>query len=99
MVVNRNRIKSEAKLSITTDQQSGGLSVLRGNSMQLYYCIGQLSNTSQHQSFALTWDEFHLFWSDGPLAGFYGRSTNSELSSKEIAERIFNEWLTEVGIL
>ena len=99
MLVNRNRIKSEAKLTITTDQQSGGFSVLRGSGMQLYYCIGLLSSTAQYQSFALAWDEFRLFWSDGPLAGFYGRSTNTGLSSKEIAERIFNEWLTAVGIL
>ena len=100
LLVNRNLIKAEAKLTLTTDQENGGFSVLGGGSTQLFYSIGELNRSSQFKSFRLAWDEFHLYWADGPMAAFYGRSSvNTELSSKAIADIIFDEWLKSVGIL
>jgi hypothetical protein len=99
LLVNRNLIKTEARLVVTTEQQNSGFSVLRGNSPQLFYSIDKLNTQPQFQSFSLAWDEFHLYWSESPMAAFYGRTSKDELSSKDIAEHIFNEWLKTVGII
>jgi TIR domain len=99
LLVNRNQINSEAQLTVTTDQGTAGFPSLRSGSLQLSYSIGEMSRPGQLKSFAVAWDDFHLFWSDGPISAFYGRPRTGELSSKEIGEIIFNEWLKAVGIL
>jgi hypothetical protein len=99
LLVNRNKINAEAKLALTTEQDSTGFSVLRSGNNQLSYSIGDMNRSGQLKSFALAWDDFHLYWTVGPMGAFYGRSRSTELTAKDIAELIFNEWLTAVGIL
>ena len=99
LLVNRNKINTEAQLTLTTEQGSSGFSVLRSGNFQLSYSIGEINRQGQLKSFSVAWDDFHLYWVDGPMAAFYGRSRTVELSSKEISDIIFNEWLKAVGIL
>lgn len=99
LLVNRNQINAEAQLTLTTDQGAGSFSALRSGSLQLTYSIGEIGRSGQLKTFAVAFDDFHLYWTDGPMSAFYGRPRTGELSSKEIGEIIFNEWLKAVGIL
>jgi hypothetical protein len=99
LLVNRNKINAEAKLTLTTEQDSTGFSALRSGNNQLSYSIGDMNRPGQLRSFSLAWDDFHIYWTEGSVGTFYGKSKSSELTSKDIAELIFNEWLTAVGIL
>jgi hypothetical protein len=99
LLVNRNMIKGEAKLTLTTEQEGPSFPGMRSGDKQLSYSIGEMNRPTQLKSFTLAWDDFHLFWKEGPFGMFYSGSRTGELTSKDIAESIFNEWLKAVGIL
>lgn len=97
MLVNRNKIATEAELIITTafdEQNRRGF--YQPNEKQIYYSIANKAHPVQ-KSFNLSFDEYQLFWTEN---NFYsGHKANIKLSSREIAETIWYEWLSSVGIL
>ena len=98
LLVNRNKINTESQLKLTINSGNySGIFSSHGNQEQISYSINN-SNTqrSSNKNFTLTFDKFHLFWSEN---NFYSANPNNELGSKEIAEIIWNEWLESVGIL
>jgi len=92
LLVNRNKIATESHLRVTTI----GFDTMRVDEIHLSYLIK--NNTRQfNKSFILSLDRYHLFWSDN---GFHShRESKIELSTKEMTDRIWNEWLESVGII
>lgn len=97
LIVNRNKIDTEARLKMTIepDQQNSGYS--RMNESELNYIITKQNNRGASKSFTLAFDEYHLFWTQPD--NFYNTRDKKEATSKEIAELIWNEWLGTVGIM
>lgn len=98
LLVNRNKIDTEAQLTLSTKEDSSS-SIAIFNRMgfegqQLFYSISKTKNPLSSR-FVLSFDEFHLFWKK---MDFYP-SDQKEFTSKEIADEIWNELLNNVGIL
>lgn len=97
MLVNRNKIATEAELNVTTTSDNKQrMGFYQSEEKQISYRISNSTHPVQ-KVFKLTFDEYQLYWSE---SNFYStRSSNDRFTSKEIAETIWNEWLESVGIL
>lgn len=101
ILVNRNKTKAESTLKVLNDSElhvSGqftGYRTMIGKN-DIAYTFGADSD-NQAKGFQMTFDDFDLFWKESAL---FGSSQNSKVvSSKEMAESIWNDWLESVGIL
>ena len=95
LLINRNKIATEAKLEISIKAENPNYSAYRGNSYDFKYSITVDGNPSI-KGYSLAFDDFHLFWTESST--FYNR-TNKEISLKDIADKIWEEWLESVGIM
>lgn len=97
ILVNRNKIGAEATLQlvIASDQQNNA-SPFRGMGDKAikYKIIADRSR--EEKGFGLSFDEFHMFWTE--VNNYYNQK-QAELSSKEIVDNIWKEWLESVGVL
>jgi len=96
LLVNRNKIANESQLKITTAKDNNGISMLRSGDGQILYSVSK-SNRANH-GFSLAVDEYHLFWREGSFYGG-GMGKQKELTAREMADIIWNEWLESVGIM
>lgn len=95
MLINRNKIASEAqlKISITTPtMRSRGFDT---GAMEINYSIKE--ENRHNKIFSLTFDEFHLFYIENNY--FSTQRGKVELTAKDMADIIWKEWLESVGIL
>jgi hypothetical protein len=98
LLVNRNKINTESELLVTTDVEAIRMrSFFRSDDQQINYSINAGTNQVQ-KSYTLGHDDFQLFWMANNI--MYGTQPAKEkFDAKEIAETIWNEWLSSVGIL
>ncbi|MEJ7822576.1 MAG: toll/interleukin-1 receptor domain-containing protein [Chitinophagaceae bacterium] len=98
LLVNRNKINTESQLnlSIKADNYSGIFS--HAKDQQITYSVNNNNNNNRSaaKNFTLAFDEYHLFWSEN---NFYNSRDKNEWGSKQIADKIWNEWLESVGIM
>jgi hypothetical protein len=97
ILVNRNKIATESHLKVSIVDDSSSTMFYRSSEKQISYSINGNKMRDFGKTFTLSNDDFHMFW----ISNDYSRSSQraKELSSKEIAELIWNEWLESVGIL
>jgi hypothetical protein len=96
LLVNRNKIDAESHLKISYSSENNALQILTGSTQRIEYSIGY-NNRPSVKAFSLTFDEFHLFWFENE---YYSNSrSGKELDAKEMADKIWNQWLESVGIL
>lgn len=96
-LVNRNMINTESLLKLSTQPENNNrFGFTRQSDNVLTYTITQNGNPAV-KSFGLQFDEFQLFWSEE--SAYYNRSGRTKMEAKDIADAIWAEWLTSVGIL
>ncbi|MCK8491782.1 toll/interleukin-1 receptor domain-containing protein [Spirosoma sp. RP8] len=97
LIVNRNKIETEArlKLSVKSDVQETSYSRMNSEG-EINYTISTQGNRGSSKGFSLAFDDYHLFWKQ---VDHYSSRDNKELTAKEIADLIWDEWLETVGIL
>ena len=96
MLVNRNKIATEAELIITTLESNQRIGFQQTEEKQISYRIGNSTHPTQ-KAYKLTYDEYQLYWTEN---NFYSsHAAKTKLSSNEIADAIWNEWLKSVGII
>lgn len=96
LLVNRNKIATESHLKLSINSESSGMLGFNSNQMQINYSISN-NNRPNNKSFALSFDQYHLFWLEN---NFFSNSHSAkELTSKSISDIIWSEWLESVGIM
>lgn len=97
ILVNRNKISTESQLKVSIVEENSSSMFYRSNEKQITYSFNGNKMRDLGKTFTLSNDDYHMFW----LSNDYSRSSQmaKELSSKEITELIWNEWLESVGIL
>ena len=98
MLVNRNKVNTEAKLSLTinAEQQQRTYQQAFGSGELAYSLMATNGNSRDvNTQFVLTADEYHLFWT---MSDYFNQRENKELDAKGIADLIYDKWLESVGI-
>lgn len=95
LLVNRNKIATGSLLKVLIGEQAS-FSFTRSNDKGINYSIESKTKPTS-RSFTMAFDEYHLYWSEGSY--YSGSRDKKELTSKDIADIIWNEWLESVGIL
>lgn len=94
IVVNRNKISTEAHLKLSTVPNVSIFNNYLTSEKHLSYAINQ--NMMPHSnSFVLNFDDYHLFW----VINNFSSYETKELSSKDIADFIWEECLEKAGIV
>lgn len=100
MLVNRNKIKTEARLMLSMNTDLRQRNYMASNTGQLScviaYTNGSERETETSEQFSLEADEYHLFWSKYES---YNQREKKELDAKAIADLIYDKWLESVGIM
>jgi len=94
IIVNRNKIATEANLSVTIGADNSIWNSGKDADKAINYSI---NDNRTGKGLVLRFDKFHLFWSQNNYHGNYG--DKNEFSTKDIADALWNEWLGSVGIL
>ncbi|MFC7302597.1 hypothetical protein, partial [Cognatiluteimonas weifangensis] len=100
LLVNRNKIATEATLSFThsQDDQNQNFNYFNAANGELSYAVStKTNNHSSPNSFKLNFDDYHLFWTK--RVGYSSSRDSKEFDDKEIADEIWNAWLETVGIM
>ncbi|SFF18747.1 toll/interleukin-1 receptor domain-containing protein [Spirosoma endophyticum] len=101
LLVNRNKIATEATLNFIRSQenQSQNLNYFNVADGELSYTISTKANnrSTSPVSFKLSFDDYHLFWTK--RNGYSNSRDTKEFDTKEIADEIWNAWLETVGIM
>lgn len=98
LLVNRNKIATEAKLKFWLSQEKQNIGYFGVDDGELSYGItNQTNNRSSSTNFKLDFDDYHLFWTQRDVYG--GSRDRKELDAKEIADMIWSAWLETVGIM
>lgn len=96
LLVNRNKIGTEAELHVSIKHQSNSIRFNNANEKNIGYKIVQ-GQTIMESVFVLAFDDYHMFWSE---AGFsYYSQGKQEWDAKEMTDKIWNDWLESVGII
>ncbi|HEY8688924.1 MAG TPA: toll/interleukin-1 receptor domain-containing protein [Chitinophagaceae bacterium] len=95
LLVNRNKIATEAQLHISIDSENNSSIFSLPSQQKINYTIIQ-NNRPSNKTFSLAFDDYHLFWTEN---NYFSGGTRKELGAKEIADVIWNEWLESVGII
>jgi len=93
ILVNRNKINTESKLTLSTLAERTSFNRLVADK-QINFTIDKDGYPSKKE-FALSFDDYHLFWSENSSYSFIG---SKELSTKDMADIIWDMWLESVGI-
>lgn len=98
ILVNRNLVKSEAILKITHNKSKNYTRSIPSfpANREIEYIISK-EHTPQENGFVLTFDEYHLYWATSDYVSF-GQKTD-EITIKDMADKIWAEWLAFVGIM
>lgn len=101
LLVNRNKIATEATLNFTRSQenQNQSLNYFNVADGELSYIISTKANnrSTSPVGFKLSFDDYHLFWVK--RSGYSSSRDTKEFDAKEIADEIWNAWLETVGIM
>jgi hypothetical protein len=100
ILVNRNKVKTEARLTVSVNNEQRQRNYSPYSTGQLLcgisYTNGNDRETAISEQFSLGVDDYHLFWTEHDM---FSQRDKKELDSKAIAELIFGKWLESVGIM
>jgi hypothetical protein len=100
ILVNRNKVKTEARLTLSINMDQRQHSYMASNTGQLgcaiAYTSGNDRETTTSDQFSLEADEYHLFWAS---SDYFNQRDKKELDAKAIADMIYDKWLESVGIM
>ena len=99
LIVNRNKVNTEATLTITKSDIRGSVSVIMqsytSTNHQLVWSIVDKNGQKTQESFDLNNDDFNMFWKRN--SRLY-RQDDKKLNIKDMADIIWEAWLKSVGI-
>lgn len=99
VLVNRNMIDMESTLTIDIDNNKNRLyQSLHSSEQGLNIIIGKSNGSRKEFSYSLSFDEYDLFWKINHFQTYGFNNETGKSSSKQIAEEIWEAWLSEVGI-
>ncbi len=93
ILVNRNKINTESKLTLSTTTERTSFN-RQATDKQINFAIDKDGYPSKKE-FVLSFDDYHLFWAEN---NSYSSIGPKELSPKDIADIIWDAWLESVGI-
>jgi hypothetical protein len=96
LLVNRNKIAAESRLTINTISENNGMGFRQPDEKQINYKISNNNNPAE-KNFKLAHDDYQLFWIENSYYSMSGEK--KQLTAKDITDLIWNEWLESVGIL
>ena len=94
LIVNRNKIQTESKIIINTDNSQSGTYIRFNGSEYAISCTFE-NSSSQNLSYGIAWDDFELYWES---QNDFHRSEKQKLTIEEMANEIWSSWLEKVGI-
>lgn len=98
ILVNRNKIATEArlKISIAKDDTRSRIFFAKGDG-RISYSVAKESNKNiSDRGYNLQYDDYDLFWVD---EDYFSASKPVRMTVREISEQIWLEWLKSVGIM
>ncbi len=101
ILVNRNKINTEATLKITNslqeDRRNSHMHLVGYSTYFIGYQIAQNDRNMDTKQFGLEADDYDLFWTESGMMRSRSNSTE-KLTIKEIVEQCWNDWLHAIGI-
>lgn len=99
ILVNRNKIGSEAtlKLTVPSKQRENGNYIVPLNVNGGIKYVIKSKNNSEGKTFSLSMDDFHMYWEEE--GSNYHNRQHKELEPKEIVDLVWQDWLESVGII
>lgn len=101
ILVNRNKINTEATLKITNslqeERRNSPMHLVGYSTYFIGYQIAQKDRNVNTKQFGLQEDDYDLFWTESGMMRSRSNSTQ-KLSIKEIVEQCWNDWLHAIGI-
>ncbi|RYD52603.1 MAG: toll/interleukin-1 receptor domain-containing protein [Sphingobacteriales bacterium] len=100
ILVNRHKVNTECMIRIVNDDEIRVRQPMNRYDMMLgKYDIGYTlgpTNSNQAKGFQISNDDYELFWIES--AQFHHPHSQEVLNAKDMANRIWDEWLEQVGI-
>ncbi len=97
IIVNRNKIATEATVNIGVSSNMAGLG-FQAKEKQLFYTVNRsFQNNNADNIFSVGFDDYDLFWTNGGMNRFFQQGPQ-RLSSSDIANKVWEDTLAEVGI-
>lgn len=96
LLVNRNKIATECQLQLKMENPSGSHRGHHFHRQDISYTLSQ-GDGGNPKGFALMHDDYHLFWTE--INPYFGSHQVTEHTTKEMADKIWEEWLEAVGIM
>lgn len=93
ILVNRNKINTESKLTLSTLVERTSFN-RQASDKQINFTIDK-DGYPLKKGFTLSFDDYHLFWAENNSYNFID---SKELSTKDMADIIWDMWLESVGI-
>ncbi len=102
LLVNRNKIDTEATLKVTTAADSDNRSVVRSRGLngRIRYMISIKNGGGTEIFFSLEFDDYDLFWTqtDYFYEHFGSNRTPEKFTARDISDSMWDEFLKAVGI-
>lgn len=95
ILVNRNKINLESNLTVMISANANPIRYSHSEDKGITYSFSK-NQRNELNGFNLAFDDFRMFWSESTM--FYNRD-DKELSTKDIVNKIWVEWLSIVGII
>lgn len=95
ILVNRNKIATECKLSFSKKGENIAVHYYRDDGFALTYTLTDVNHSSTGRgTFGLAHNDYQLYWTPINM-----HTNRKEFAAKDIADEIWNEWLQAVGIM
>lgn len=101
ILVNRNMINMESTLNFDINNNSNQLyQNLHNSDHGINVTLKKSYENKRTFTYTLSFDDYNLYWTENSLNNFANNFNNSDekLSSKQVAEDIWEIWLKEIGI-
>lgn len=95
IIVNRNKINSESNLKIYISNDLDSMRYVSSSEGGISYSFGK-TPFDESKGFNLSFDVFHMYWTE---RNSFNHQGDNELLTKEIVNKIWEEWLKIVGVI
>lgn len=96
LLVNRNKIATECQLHLKLENASSSHHSHHFHRQDISYTLSQ-GGSGNASGFLLSFDDYHLFWTE--VNPYFGNQQMKEITVREMADKIWEEWLEAVGIM
>jgi hypothetical protein len=95
LLVNRNKIATECQLQVKMESPTNSHRSHQFYRQGISFTLSQ-GNGGSPKEFSMAHDDYHLFWTESNP--YFGNQQMTELTAKEMADQVWEEWLEAVGI-